>query len=109
MDLITVNYNAASVSVILNTGTYTPLATARPMAPAIALAPNPAHDAFTVTLPAGTAATQAELLNTLGQVVRRPAVAGPRFTVETVGLAPGVYSLRLSTGAGTLTKRVAVQ
>ncbi|MBF9142888.1 FG-GAP-like repeat-containing protein [Hymenobacter properus] len=74
----------------------------------VTLAPNPAHDAFVVRLPAGTAVTQGELLNALGQVVRRPAVAGTRFTVETAGLGPGVYSLRLSTGAGIVTKRVVI-
>ncbi|MFD2719186.1 T9SS type A sorting domain-containing protein [Hymenobacter monticola] len=110
LDIVTANTNSNTVSVLLNTGTYTPLATARPASPSdIALAPNPAHEAFAVTLPAGRAATSAELLNALGQVVRRPAVAGPSFQVLTNGLAPGVYSLRLTTSAGTVTKRVVVQ
>ncbi|MBF9142889.1 T9SS type A sorting domain-containing protein [Hymenobacter properus] len=112
LDIVTTTTNTGSgtAGVFLNTGTYTPLSTARTAtAVDITLSPNPAHDAFTVSLPAGAAATPAELLNALGQVVRRPAAAGAQFTVETAGLAPGVYSLHLSTGAGSLTKRVVVE
>jgi predicted nucleotidyltransferase len=110
LDIVVADEGTNSIGVLLNTGTYTPLA-ARPAtaAPNIALAPNPAHEAFTVTLPTGTTATGAELRNALGQVVRRPAAAGPRFAVETAGLAPGVYTLRLTTDAGTVTKRVVVE
>ena len=99
LDIVVPNSIGNSVSVLLNTGTYTPLATARPTAADLTLAPNPAHDAFTVTLPAGLLPTQAELLNALGQVVRRPAVGGASFRVETSGLAPGLYTLRLLAGA----------
>ncbi|MDO7850968.1 T9SS type A sorting domain-containing protein [Hymenobacter convexus] len=108
-DIITANHDDTNVTVLLNTGTYTPLAARPTAAPDVALAPNPAHDAFAVTLPAGTTATQAELVNALGQVVRRPAGAGPSFVVETGGLAPGIYTLRLGTGAAIVTRRVAVQ
>ncbi len=97
------------VGVLLNTGTYTPLATALPTAANLSLAPNPAHDAFTVQLPAGTTPGPAELLNSLGQVVRRPAGAGPRFTVETAGLAPGIYTLRMRLGTATVARRVVVE
>ncbi|MET4074074.1 hypothetical protein [Hymenobacter sp. UYCo722] len=61
---------------LLNTGTYTPLATARPAAADVVVSPNPAHDGFTVQLPAGLASGPAELLNSLGQVVRCSAVGG---------------------------------
>ena len=54
-------------------------------------------------------AASAELLNALGQAVRCINVAGPRFTVETAGLAPGVYTLRLHSGGAALTKRVVVE
>ena len=54
-------------------------------------------------------AASAELLNALGQAVRRINVAGPRVTVETAGLAPGVYTLRLHSGGAALTKRVVVE
>lgn len=108
-DIVTTNIGTNTVGVFLNTGTFTPLATARPLAADFALAPNPAHGTFTVQLPAGLVAGPAELLNSLGQVVCRPAVAGPRFAVETAGLAPGVYTLRLAVGAGTVARRVVVE
>jgi len=109
-DIVTANGSANTVSVLLNTGTYTPLATARPTATAeITMAPNPAHEAFTVQLPTGLVPTQAELLNALGQVVRRPAVGRPSFRVETSGLAPGLYTLRLQAGGTALARRVVVE
>ena len=98
------------VGVLLNTGTYTPLATARPATADCALAPNPAHDGFTVQLPAAFHPTQGELLNSLGQVVRRPAVGSTSsFRVETSGLAPGLYTLRLQAGGALMSRRVAVE
>ncbi|MBD2723621.1 T9SS type A sorting domain-containing protein [Hymenobacter sp. BT189] len=109
LDIVTTNPSANTVSVLLNTGTFTPLATARPVAADVSLFPNPARGVFTVQLPAGFGSTQAELLNALGQVVRRPAVAVPSFRVETAGLAPGVYTLRLHTDAGAVAKRVVVE
>jgi rhamnogalacturonan endolyase len=77
--------------------------------------PNPAHARFTVQVPPVAAApsVQAELLNTLGQAVRRQSAAlpvtGATLTVETTGLAPGVYVLRLQAGTNIVTKRVVVQ
>ena len=87
----------------------TPSATMGALLADIALAPNPAHEAFTVQLPAGYNPTQAELLNVLGQVVRRPAAGRSRFTVETSGLVPGVYTLRLRAGITALARRVVVE
>jgi hypothetical protein len=94
----------------------TALATAPALTAAeVTLYPNPAHNAFTVLVPAVTSATalHADLLNTLGQVVRRQdaplAAAGARFAVDAAGLAPGVYTLRLRVGAATLAKRVVIQ
>ncbi|RZK61208.1 MAG: T9SS type A sorting domain-containing protein [Hymenobacter sp.] len=81
----------------------------------VALFPNPAHGAFTVVVPGSPAPTAvaAELLNSLGQVVRRPAAGlpanGGSFMVGTAGLAAGVYTLRLQAGPTTLTKRVVLQ
>ncbi|MBF9221458.1 T9SS type A sorting domain-containing protein [Hymenobacter ruricola] len=109
LDMITANSGSNTVGVFLNTGTFTPLATTRPTAAEVSLAPNPAHEAFTVQLPASFQPTQAALLNALGQVVRRPAAAGAHFQVETAGLTPGVYTLRLYSGEAVLAKRVAVQ
>ena len=109
-DIVTANYGNNSVGVLLNTGTYTPLATARLTATDFTLAPNPARDGFTVQLPAAFNPTQAELLNSLGQVVRRPAVSSAaNFRVETRGLAPGLYTLRLLAGGAALVRRVVVE
>jgi len=86
------------------------LATAPALSAAqVALYPNPAHDRFTVLVPAGAGAApvHATLLNALGQVVRTQAAAsGTAFAVETGALAAGVYTLRLQVGATTLAKRV---
>lgn len=111
LDIVTALFAniANNVSVLLNTGTYTPLATARPTAADLILAPNPAHEAFTVQLSAGMLPSSAELLNPLGQVVRRPAVGAASFTVATSGLAPGIYTLRLLAGGASLARRVVVE
>lgn len=113
LDIVTVlfTFTANNVGVLLNTGTFTPLATARPTAAEVALYPNPAHGSFTVQLPAALGPVQAELLNALGQVVRRPAagLAGGSFPVETSGLAAGVYTLRLQVGGAALARRVVVE
>lgn len=97
-------------------GPATALATAPDqLASQVSVYPNPAHEGFTVTLPgvAGAAAVQAELLNALGQVVRRqqatlPAT-GAQLPVATAGLASGIYTLRLAAGAAIIIKRVTVQ
>ncbi|HEX8330828.1 MAG TPA: zinc-dependent metalloprotease family protein [Hymenobacter sp.] len=77
--------------------------------------PNPARASFTVAVPAVGSASrvEAELLNVLGQVVRRQSVAlpssGALFVVPTAELATGVYLLRLQAGAATVTKRVVIE
>ena len=96
-------------------------APAAPLAPVASLReaqvtvyPNPTHERFTVQVPAvvDAANLQAELLNSLGQAVRRHVVAlpaaGTTLTVETTGLAAGVYVLHLQAGSSTLAKRVVV-
>ena len=106
--------NGNTVSVLLaQTGA---LATANALTAAqVALYPNPAHARFTVLMPGvpGAPAVQAELFNSLGQMVRRQAAAlptsGTTLTVETAGLAAGIYTLRLQAGPTTLAKRVVVQ
>ena len=94
----------------------TALATAPALTAAdVSVFPNPAHDQFTVLLPAvaGATAVQAELLNALGQVVRRQQAAlpatGARLMVDATGLAAGVYTLRLQAGTTALAKRVVLQ
>ncbi len=81
----------------------------------VSVYPNPAHGSFAVLVPGVAQATsvQAELLNTLGQAVRRQSAAlpaaGTTLTVETANLAAGVYTLRLTAGATVLAKRVVIQ
>jgi hypothetical protein len=118
------NFNVtASQAAAVITGRFTlqfspaaTLATAASLRAAeVSVYPNPAHERFMVIVPAVAQATtvQAELLNTLGQVVRRQAAAlpaaGTTLTVETADLATGVYSLHLQAAGNTLTKRVVVQ
>jgi len=115
-DILTANTTSNSIGVLLNTGTFTPLAAAPGATAAdVSLFPNPAHEGFTVRLPATltTVPVQAELLNALGQVVRRQAAAadaaGASLSVDTNGLAAGVYTLRLHAGSTTLAKRVVIE
>ncbi|MET4074075.1 T9SS type A sorting domain-containing protein [Hymenobacter sp. UYCo722] len=81
----------------------------------VELYPNPVHARFAVLMPgvSGASTVQAELVNSLGQVVRRQSAAlpasGATLTVETGELAAGVYTLRLLAGPTTLTKRVVIQ
>src|SRR5206468_3589391 len=88
-----------------------PLATAPALTAAeVTLFPNPAHDQFSVLVPAvaGATSVQGTLLNALGQAVRQQSVAasaqGSRLGFETTGLAAGVYTLRLQVGPATLAK-----
>ena len=111
---------SASEATALLTGRFTlqfssatALATAASLsATEVTVYPNPAQGRFTVLVPAvaSASAVQAELLNTLGQVVRRQSAAlpaaGATLTVETAGLATGVYTLRLQAGSSTIAKRV---
>lgn len=76
--------------------------------------PNPAHQQFTVQLPAvpGARQVQATLLNALGQEVRRHTAALPaaglQLPIDVRGLKAGVYVLRLRAGQEELTKRVLI-
>jgi hypothetical protein len=84
-------------------------------AESVSVYPNPARERFTVVLPglAQASTVRAELLNGLGQVVRRQTAAlpatGTQLTIEAAGLAAGVYTLRLQAGTTSLAKRLVVQ
>jgi hypothetical protein len=93
-----------------------PLATApATLAALVAVYPNPAHGTATLVLPQalrGTSASTIQLLNTLGQVVlTKTLAAGGAPTVELSlnGIAPGIYTVRASTEAGLVAKRLTVQ
>ena len=81
----------------------------------VSVYPNPAHGHFTVAVPgvADARLVQAELLNLLGQVVRRQTAAlpatGTQLMIETANLAAGVYMLRLQAGATALTQRIVLR
>jgi hypothetical protein len=94
---------------------FSPLASAANLgATEVAVYPNPAHERFTVLVPAvaDAAQVQAKLLNQLGQAVRRQVEAlpttGTTLTMETTGLAPGVNVLQLQAGSSTTTKRIVI-
>ena len=113
-DIVTANYVSGSVAVLLNS--YVLAAASGQIPAAITLYPNPAHDAFTVLVPAGlgAATAQVELLNTLGQVVHRQQTAalpaaGARLLVETTGLPAGIYTVRFRAGAAAGTRRLVLQ
>ena len=84
------------------------------LAATVELYPNPAHQGFTLRVPAGSlAASSARLLNALGQVVQSrqlslPA-AGGTTAFDVSRLAAGVYSLELKTGTDLVVKRVVVE
>ncbi|TGE22227.1 T9SS type A sorting domain-containing protein [Hymenobacter aquaticus] len=117
----TYRFSASNAALItgrftLSFGALRPLATnPATLAADVSVYPNPAHEQFSVLIPAVSGATQveADLLNSLGQVVSHhtaplPA-AGTSLSVSAKGVKAGVYTLRLRAGTTTLTKRVIVQ
>ena len=114
-DIVTANGNPNTVGVLLNTGTFTPLAAAAGASAAdVALFPNPARGGFALRLPAawGAAPARAELRNALGQVVRSQAASpagGATLPFATEGLTPGVYVLCVQAGGHALVRRVVVE
>ncbi|GAA4040031.1 hypothetical protein GCM10022409_27330 [Hymenobacter glaciei] len=84
------------------------------LAAAVTVSPNPAHQRFTLSVPAGSLrAASATLSNALGQVVATrqlslPATGGSAdFDVSR--LAAGIYTLTLQTGSDLVVKRVVVE
>lgn len=84
------------------------------LAAAVSVAPNPAHQRFTLSVPAGSLRTaSATLANTLGQVVATrqlnlPA-AGGSTDFDVSRLAAGIYTLTLQSGNDLVVKRVVVE
>jgi hypothetical protein len=79
----------------------------------VALYPNPAHGSVLLELPAALQRlpVPATVTNALGQVVRSstlPAAMGAH-TLPLTGLAPGVYTVRITTEYGTIAKRLLVE
>lgn len=81
-------------------------------AAALAVFPNPsATGQLTVRLAGHTGTGTIELVNALGQSVRRQAMlsGGSEQAVQTSGLAAGVYTLRVHVGSEVLTRKVVLQ
>ncbi|WP_210519234.1 T9SS type A sorting domain-containing protein [Hymenobacter terricola] len=84
------------------------------LAAAVGLYPNPAHQSFQLSVPAGSLhAASAVLSNALGQVVltrqlNLPA-AGGTADFDVSRLAAGVYSLQLKSGNDLVVKRIVVE
>jgi hypothetical protein len=103
---------AAAGRFTLQLGAAAPTATAADaLRAALSLYPNPAHVSLTVSaLP--PVAGQVLLADALGRpVLHRELTAGSggSLTLPLRGLAPGVYTLRLTTSAAVVTKRVVVE
>jgi len=84
------------------------------LAQQVAVYPNPATSAVTIELPAtlGRTAVAATLTDALGRQVRTvtlPAQGPAAHQLDLHQLAPGVYALRLTTGAGVLVKKLVVK
>ncbi|NML65492.1 S8 family serine peptidase [Hymenobacter sp. RP-2-7] len=78
------------------------LAAAPPAAPAgWQLYPNPTAGPLRVGLPLGAGAVMMEVLNELGQLVRRQALPAGGGELSLAGLPAGLYWLRATGGAGT--------
>ncbi|HET9502407.1 MAG TPA: T9SS type A sorting domain-containing protein [Hymenobacter sp.] len=92
----------------------TALATTAATSAQVAVYPNPARTVAYVELPAalGTQPVAAALLDALGREVRTATLAAQGARAHQLGLAglpAGVYTLRLSTSAGVVAKRLVVE
>ena len=78
---------------------------------ALLVYPNPSHTGQLTLQRSGASATgQARLLNALGQVVRTTALrAAAEQTIDTHGLAAGVYTLLVDANNQTLTRKVVLE
>ena len=96
--------------------TATATGTAAVKAPlSIALVPNPARTTATLEMPAvpGASTVVLTLLDVLGRAVRTETVALPvaglRHELNLADLSPGLYALRVTTGAATATRWLVVE
>ncbi|SHL01997.1 DUF4394 domain-containing protein [Hymenobacter psychrotolerans] len=80
----------------------------------VSVFPNPARGAVSISLPAALTrqATEVQLLNSLGQTVLRttlPAGSAAVRNVSLTGVSQGVYTLRLQTSEGSISKRLVLE
>ncbi|MDO7845512.1 glycosyl hydrolase [Hymenobacter sp. M29] len=88
------------------------LSTASALSQQVTLFPNPAHGEVQLTLTSAlqSEVLQAEVLNALGQtVLTRTLPAGALRTLPLGGLATGVYTVRMLSRQGVISKRLVVQ
>jgi hypothetical protein len=83
------------------------------LAQQVALYPNPAHTQATIELPASLSRqpVTAALLDALGRVIHQQQLPAGLAThaLSLADVAPGVYTLRLTTEQGTISKQLAVE
>jgi hypothetical protein len=115
---IVANYPGGGTSAPLTTTFTTLLGTATWASLAggtLTVFPNPAHRAFTLSLPAlgATRTAHLTLVNALGQTVSTQTIAltpgGTQTQVAVAGLATGLYTVRVQAGAETATTRLSVE
>ncbi|TGE17784.1 T9SS type A sorting domain-containing protein [Hymenobacter elongatus] len=76
----------------------------------LGLYPNPAHGTTTVLLPASAAPASLTLLDALGRVLRvQAASTGAPVAFDLEGIAPGMYTLRVQTGASWFVRTLIVE
>ncbi|OUJ74865.1 FG-GAP-like repeat-containing protein [Hymenobacter crusticola] len=116
LDLLTANSSSNTVSVRLNQNAVRGvLAASAALIEQVSVFPNPAHATTQLLLPASLTAQpmQVRVLNSMGQVVWEQQLTARQTTATTqlvLGKLPtGVYSLRLGTAAGVITKRLLVE
>ncbi|MCI1188520.1 fibronectin type III domain-containing protein [Hymenobacter sp. DH14] len=115
---IVANYPGGGTSAPLTVAftTLTPTATREALAGGtLAVYPNPAHRAFTLSLLAlgSTRTARVELLNALGQVVSTRVLAlstgGTRSQLDVADLPTGLYVVRVQAGTETATTRLVIE
>ncbi|HEX8350749.1 MAG TPA: FG-GAP-like repeat-containing protein, partial [Hymenobacter sp.] len=114
LDLIVPNLTTNAVSIRLNDHVLTNAS--RQVAEQVSLYPNPAHTSVRLQLPATLAqqGVQVRVFNALGQLVLEQHLTARQTTATHPELAlgrlpQGIYSVRLGTTAGVVTKRLMVE
>ena len=88
------------------------LSTTNALSQQVALFPNPAHGEVQLSLPTTlqSETLKAEVLNALGQtVLTRTLPAGALRTLPLTGLPTGVYTVRIASSQGSISKRLILQ
>ena len=71
--------------------------------------PVPAHDVQHLALDRSSQPSSLELLDGVGRAVRQLSVNGPDVDLNTAGLAPGLYLLRVSYAAEMVVRRIVIE